>query len=64
MGKRNKKKFARSVALRVFRCPNCSLILKAPKDRDTGAQHIKDMWCTTCREIVKFEQIDSDRIFP
>jgi len=63
LSKRNKKKFARSVALRVFKCPACGVTLKAPKDRDTGAQHIKDMWCPNCQEITKFEQVDSDRIY-
>lgn len=63
MGKRKTRQNANSVVLRVFKCPTCELVLKAPKGRDTGAQHLKDMWCPNCMGIEKFQQIDSDRIY-
>lgn len=51
-----------SYILRVFKCPGCGTIQKMPKGVDTGPQHIKDIYCPSCKCVTKHIQIDSDRI--
>jgi phage FluMu protein Com len=54
---------ARSFVLRVFKCPGCGRLQTAPKGWESEPGHIKDMYCPFCKEVQKFIQYDTDRIF-
>jgi transposase-like protein len=61
--KMNGKHIAKSVVLRHFKCQGCGTVRTAPKDHDTEANHIKDLYCPICNATTHHRQFDSDRYY-
>lgn len=47
--------------LRTFRCPVCGERRTAPKKQRSEAGHIKDLWCSRCKDIRKFELLEDTK---
>ena len=48
--------------LRYFECPNCGIIVTAPKtDGRSHSGHIKTMYCYVCKKETNHVQVDVER---
>lgn len=52
----------KKTVIRYFKCPECSVIITAPKSKSKGSEkgHIKTMYCYKCKQKRDFVLIDKE----